>query len=70
RSLGHEPISRDGLEREVTQTMKHFDMATMRNPDKTPNHLMGILMDKLIGRAEGRRVARFLESALSSTKEA
>jgi glutamyl-tRNA(Gln) amidotransferase subunit E len=70
RSLGYEPISRDALEREVTQTVVDFDMATMRNPDKTLIYLMGILMDKLIGRAEGRRVARFLESALSSAKEA
>jgi glutamyl-tRNA(Gln) amidotransferase subunit E len=65
-ALGFVPLTRDELEREVTKTVEQFDVSTMRRPEATHHHLMGILMARLTGRAEGARVAKHLEAALKS----
>jgi glutamyl-tRNA(Gln) amidotransferase subunit E len=65
-ALGFVPMTRDELKREVAGAVKEFDSAEMRRPDATHGYLMGVLMSRLIGRAEGSRVARYLEAELKA----
>jgi Glu-tRNA(Gln) amidotransferase subunit E-like FAD-binding protein len=64
--LGFEPVTRDQLENEVASTVNRFDLSTMRRPEAAHIYLMGVLMARLTGRAEGSRVAKHLEAALKS----
>jgi glutamyl-tRNA(Gln) amidotransferase subunit E len=66
KALGFVPLTRDALEAEVERTVKDFDPSAMRLPEAAHRHLMGVLMDGLLGRAEGSRVARHLEAKLES----
>jgi glutamyl-tRNA(Gln) amidotransferase subunit E len=65
-ALGFTPVTRDDLLGIVTDEVKVFDMSEMRKPDAAHLYLMGILMRKLVGRAEGARVARHLDAELKS----
>jgi glutamyl-tRNA(Gln) amidotransferase subunit E len=64
--LGFNPLNRDELVAAVAGEVKAFDLSTIKKPEATHRHIMGILMEKLTGRAEGARVARYLESELKS----
>jgi glutamyl-tRNA(Gln) amidotransferase subunit E len=64
--LGFSPVTRDELTGIVADEVKAFDMAGMREPEATHRYMMGILMEKLTGRAEGGRVSRMLEAQLKS----
>jgi glutamyl-tRNA(Gln) amidotransferase subunit E len=65
-ALGFEPVTRDELLEIVADEVKRFDVSMMRKPEAAHLYLMGVLMQKLLGRAEGTRVARHLNAALKS----
>jgi Glu-tRNA(Gln) amidotransferase subunit E-like FAD-binding protein len=65
-ALGFTPVNRDDLLGIVTDQVKTFDVSEMRKPEATHLYLMGVLMQKLVGRAEGGRVAQHLEAELKS----
>ena len=58
------------LEAELSRTLEAFDASAMRRPEAVHRYLMGLLMDKLLGRVEGARVARHLDSRLEAFREA
>jgi glutamyl-tRNA(Gln) amidotransferase subunit E len=65
-ALGFTPVERDDLVAIVANTAESFNLSEMRKPEAAHTYLMGVLMEKLAGRAEGARVARHLEAALRS----
>jgi len=64
--LDFSPVTRDELTGIVADEVKAFDFSGMINPEATHRYMMGILMEKLTGRAEGVRVSRQLEAQLKS----
>jgi glutamyl-tRNA(Gln) amidotransferase subunit E len=64
--LGFNPVTRDELIGVVADEVQAFDLSSMRRPEAAHRYLMGILMKKLTGRAEGARVSRQLETQLKS----
>jgi len=65
-ALGFEALDRDVLLGVISDEVKGFDVASMRKPEAAHLYLMGVLMKKLTGKAEGARVARHLEARLKS----
>jgi glutamyl-tRNA(Gln) amidotransferase subunit E len=64
--LGYKPLNREELAAVVADEVKAVDLSTIRKPEAAHRYIMGILMEKLTGRAEGARIARHLESELKS----
>ena len=70
-ALGFTPqLDGDRLRDDVAGTVADFDMTAMRKPGVAHEYLMGVLMRRLAGKAEGAAVARALESRLKTASGA
>jgi glutamyl-tRNA(Gln) amidotransferase subunit E len=68
-ALGLSPqLDEEGLREDVARTISAFDMTTLRKPEAAHECLMGVLMRRLAGKAEGAAVARALEARLKMAR--
>ncbi len=68
-ALGLSPqLDEEGLREDVARTISAFDMTTLRKPEAAHEYLMGVLMRRLAGKAEGAAVARALEARLKTAR--
>ncbi len=68
-ALGLSPqLDEEGVREDVAATVSAFDMTTLRKPEAAHEYLMGVLMRRLAGKAEGAAVARALETRLETAR--